>query len=154
MPFHVLLVCSGNTCRTAMAEGTLRKMLRDHAQPDVEVSSAGTLGFEGAPATPEAVTVAAEAGVDISGHRSSALTPERIDEADLILGMAEHHVDEVTDLVPGADDKTFLLSAYAGRGDEDVPDPIGGDLDEYRRSYGMIRDLLESALPRILEDAS
>ncbi|MBD3367031.1 MAG: low molecular weight protein arginine phosphatase [Candidatus Eisenbacteria bacterium] len=152
MPYNVLLVCSGNTCRTAMAQGTLRELLREAGADGIRVTSAGTLGIEGAPATPEAVTVAAESRVDISDHRSSALTPERIESADLILAMARHHVDEITDLVPAAAGKTHLLSTYAGRGDEDVPDPIGGDLDEYRSSYGLIRDLLRSALPRILEN--
>jgi protein-tyrosine-phosphatase len=154
MAFHVLLVCSGNTCRTAMAEGTLRALLDDAGADDVAVSSAGTLGFENAPATPEAVAVAAEAGIDISDHRSSALTERRIDEADLILGMAQHHVDDITDIAPAAASKTRLLSEYAGRAAEDVPDPVGGDLDEYRRSYRLIRGLLEAAAARIRKEAT
>jgi protein-tyrosine-phosphatase len=154
MAFRVLLVCSGNTCRTAMAEGALKDLLARRLTPGVEVSSAGTLGLEGMPATREAVAVAAEHGVDISGHRSTALTARLIGDADLVLAMAQHHVDEITDLEPGAAAKTRLLASYAGRGDEDVPDPIGGDLDEYRRAYDLIRGLLEAALPRILEDAS
>jgi len=154
MAFHVLLVCSGNTCRTAMAEGTLRALLDGAERSDVDVTSAGTLGIVGAPATPEAVAVAAEAEVDISTHRSSALTPERVEAADLVLAMAEHHMRSILGVAPGAAPKTHLLSEYAGHGDEDVPDPIGGDVDEYRRSYELIRRLLEGALPKILEGIS
>lgn len=137
-----------------MAEGTLRALLEPEPAAGIEVSSAGTLGIEGAPATREAVAVAAEAGVDISGHRSSALTVPRVDRADLILAMARHHVDEIVALVPDAEPRTHLLAEYAGRGDLDVPDPIGGDLDEYRRAYRLIRELLSAAVPRIIREAA
>ncbi len=149
MPLRVLLVCSGNTCRSAMGEGILRKLVASVPRANVEVSSAGTLGIEGAPATDEAIEVARRHGVDIGGHLSRAVTPDRVERADLILGMTALHVDELRRRFPAAVDRVHLLSVFADGSDVDVPDPIGGPTEEYERAYEMIEALLGSALPRI-----
>jgi protein-tyrosine-phosphatase len=158
MPFSVLLVCTGNTCRSAMAEGILRSLIQDSASGEeggdsVFVFSAGTAGLTGFPPSDYARGVAREHGVDISEHLSRALTGETIDRADLILAMAEVHVDRILAESPDASGRTFLLSEYAGATADDVPDPMGGSRRDYETVYRMLDAYLRRALPRILDSA-
>jgi protein-tyrosine phosphatase len=109
-PRELLLVCTGNVCRTPLAEAFLRSALESRSEADaVAVSSAGTAGWEGSPPTAESVTAAAERRLDISGHRARMLRPEHVDAADVVVCMAERHVEEVAALAPGAATKTFTL---------------------------------------------
>ncbi len=133
-----------------MGEGILRELVRRSGAGGVEVGSAGTLGIVGAPATDEAVDVARTHGVDILGHVSSAVTSESLSSADVILAMTELHVDEMVAGFPEAKDRTALLSVYADGSDVDVPDPIGGPVEEYESVYRMIEGFLTSALPKIV----
>src|SRR2546428_10871345 len=85
----VIVVCTGNVCRSPIAEGLLRRATEHRAVgPAITVSSAGTAGWEGSPATPEAVEAAGERGVDISGHVATRLRPGMAADADLVLCMA------------------------------------------------------------------
>jgi len=110
----VVLVCTGNTCRSPLAEALLRQALAARGVVDVEVSSAGTGAWEGAPASEGAYLVALELGLDLSSHRARLLTSEVIAESDLILTMARHHRARVLEL--GAGGQVHLLGDYAGRG--------------------------------------
>jgi low molecular weight protein-tyrosine phosphatase len=106
----ILVVCSGNICRSPIAEGLLRRAVErrlDRAAPDV--GSAGTIAIDGAPAMPESIEAARERGVDIRTHAARRLTPELIDGADLIVGMAAEHRETVGRLVPGAAARAFTL---------------------------------------------
>ncbi len=133
-----------------MGEGILRDLARRATEAEVEVASAGTLGIVGAPATDEAVQVARSHGVDISGHASSAVTGEMLESFDLVLAMTELHVEELAQRFPDAADRTHLLSLFADGSDTDVPDPIGGPVEEYESAYTMIEGYLTSALPKIV----
>ncbi len=105
----VLVVCTGNICRSPIAEGFLRQLLEDRAIKDVEVESAGVSGLQGYPADPEAVRAAAEQGVDISEHRARKVRRRMVEQADLIVAMTAEQKESVTDLVPSAADRTFTL---------------------------------------------
>jgi protein-tyrosine phosphatase len=107
---EILVVCSGNICRSPIAEGLLRRALERRLDGDAPaVGSAGTIAVDGAPAMPESVEAARERGVDIGTHAARRLTPDLIDGADLIVGMAAEHREAVARLVPGASARAFTL---------------------------------------------
>ena len=151
MPISVLFVCTGNTCRSAMAEGILDSMVPDGRAGEIRVSSAGTANLTGMPATEHAQAVCREHGIDISGHLSRGLTAAMLAEADVVLAMARHHVDFISSMEPNAARRTFLLSEFADGSDCDVPDPIGGPIEEYETAFEMIDAYVRKALPALLE---
>src|SRR3990172_5605632 len=103
----VLVVCTGNVCRSPIAEGLLRAALEAELGDQApSVASAGTMGWEGSGADPASVEAAAERGVDISAHRARELRSEEAVGADLVLGMAREHADALSRLAPGT---TFTL---------------------------------------------
>lgn len=107
---HVLVICTGNICRSPIAEGLLRSALGGRFGADApSVDSAGTQGWEGSGAQPGSVAAAAERDIDISGHVARLLTPEMIREADLVLAMAGEHRDFVEEVEPTALARTFTL---------------------------------------------
>lgn len=137
---RILLVCTGNTCRSPMAEGIFRKLLAERLGCDVdelsgrgvEVGSAGTAGGRGV-ASPHGVTVMARRGIDLSGHVSRALTGEMIRQADYVYAVTRSHLDRVIELEPSVADRAKSL--IEGR---DVRDPIGGSEDEYERCAQLV----------------
>jgi protein-tyrosine phosphatase len=127
----ILVVCSGNICRSPVAEGLLRnaahRRLGDAAPT---VASAGTIGMEGSPATPEAVEAARERGVDIAGHVARRLTDRMIEDADLLVCMAAEHREEIDTRVPAAVDRVFTLKELARL--LELEPPAGADAIEAR----------------------
>jgi protein-tyrosine phosphatase len=105
----ILVVCTGNICRSPMAEGILRTLLRGRGVGGVDVSSAGVAGWDGSGATPEAVQAMAQNGIDISEHVARRLDPAMVKRAGLVLGMAEEHSEAAVFMDPTASDRTFTL---------------------------------------------
>jgi protein-tyrosine-phosphatase len=149
---NLLFVCTGNICRSPLAEAIAQQELNRRERSDVIVSSAGTGAWDGAPASEGAYLVGLEHGLDLSAHRARLLTRELVGEANLILTMARHHRARVHEL--GGDGRTFVLGEYAGRtGDEaEVSDPFGGDLEIYRATFAQLDGLVREVLGRLLAE--
>lgn len=146
---RILLVCTGNTCRSSMAAGLLRDLLQQRGRTDIEVASAGTSAFAGDPAATHAVTVLGERGIDLQDHRARLVSPSVLDSVDIVLTMTEGHKRTVLDIAPDVAERVFTLkeaAALAGGttpGDDfDVPDPVGGPLDLYRLTADELTALL------------
>jgi len=154
--YRVMFVCTGNTCRSPMAEGGLEKLLENQGIEDIVVCSSGTAAASGFPATTYAIEAARIWDADITGHRSQPLTPELIQNADLILAMTSSHCREVINLEPSAESKTYLLRNYPepGCNGEGVDDPIGGSLDMYNQTFLEIGEELGRILPDLKKAAS
>src|SRR6476646_10866026 len=149
----VLFVCTGNVCRSPMAEGIFRNAT--HGKGDYRVISAGLGAMDAQPPSHYAVQAVKELGVDISRQRSRMLTPQMVDEADLILGMTHSHLDTVMMLYPHAAEKVFLLREFDDTLDlfeKDISDPIGGSFDVYLECRDQIEQGIAS-LVRFLEQA-
>ena len=129
-----------------MAKAILRSLLGNDLAGVVRVVSAGTGAVDGIPATPLAVEVCADGGVELQSHRSTVLTPELIRSSDLILGMEPHHVAYARGLLAEAADRIHLITergaAPGAPASEGVLDPMGGSADQYRDTYNRIRSHL------------
>lgn len=142
---NVLFVCTGNTCRSPLAEVLFRDLVKDAT--DYEVGSAGTGAFSGQNASRHSVSLAKSKGLDLSKHQSRAVTIDLIEKATHIFALGRSHLSALLSDYPEAEDKIYLLSEFTAddrlRG-RDVSDPFGGDLEEYREMQEHLEQLLPS----------
>jgi protein-tyrosine-phosphatase len=146
---NILFVCTGNICRSPLAEVLLRREVESRGLAEVQVSSAGTGAWDGAPASEGAYLIGLEHRLDLSAHRARLLTRDLVHHADLTLTMSRHHRARAQELDPNA--RVFLLGEYAHRtGPEaEVSDPFGGDLDVYRATFAELEELVRIAAGRL-----
>lgn len=155
----VLMVCTGNTCRSAMAAALFKKRAQER-QIAVEVDSAGLSAFIDEPATDQAITVMNSYGIDLSGHRAKRLDPKQLDQYDLILVMAKSQRQQILNLRPDLENKVFLLKDFAAqkmqesnaqnenlnRADSDVSDPYGQAVEVYQRTAAELLQAVDAIL--------
>jgi protein-tyrosine-phosphatase len=151
---RILFVCTGNTCRSAIAEAIARKTIFERGLTDVEIVSAGTSAWDGAPASDGALLVGMERALDLSTHRAQTLTRDLVRDADLVLAMGPHHLERIEAL--GGGGKSYLLTDFASHGISARPinDPIGGELDLYRATADDLEEEVRRVFDRIAAERS
>lgn len=138
---RILFVCTGNLCRSPMAEYLFRHLMKDDGE--WECSSAGTAAWAGQPASDQAIVALAEWDIDLTPHRSRCISPALIDSAEWILVMTEGHRRDIANYYPQSVDRIKDLGSFDSRvpGNE-IGDPIGASLDVYRG----VRDQIQRCL--------
>jgi protein-tyrosine-phosphatase len=144
----ILFVCTGNTCRSPLAEGFARRLARELGT-SLSVGSAGTFAVTGEPATLLAIRAGQRRGADLTAHRSRRLTRELLADTRLAVGMTPAHLDAIQYMAPGL--RIALATDFLPLEDERhgvaVPDPFGGDEDR----YAAVADVLESCVVELVQ---
>jgi protein-tyrosine-phosphatase len=176
--FKVLFVCTGNSCRSPMAEGILKKMLEENKLDNFEVGSAGTSSLDGAFPSLFAIEVAKTQNVDLTRHRSHQLNQQILRKADLILAMSNEHLERIRNMNEKALKKTYLLKAFPQHHPTSSPeaparhpsgedlsttenenkspglsyikDPIGGSIEDYNRCFLEIEKEIRRIFPELI----
>jgi len=150
-PGHILIVCTGNICRSPMGAALLQHALAAQPEPlrSLKVASAGVASRTGEPASPNAVTAMKKAGIDLKGHFSRPLTQALLDEALVVLCMTESHRDMIELTADPVPPRLRLFREFTGakRGNMDIPDPYGMHLGAYEAA----RDDMVAAIPSIID---
>jgi protein-tyrosine phosphatase len=135
---RIVFVCSGNICRSPLAEAMARSLFAEAGIPAVLISQ-GTLGLQGRSAAANSITAASEIGVDLSGHRSQGVSLALMRIADRIVVMAPRHEDELLRADPALAPKIVRLWEYVDEDLDHIPDPVGKDLETFRAARDLIR---------------
>ena len=150
--FEILMICTGNICRSPMAEGLLRHLLPPPLESQVRVSSAGTYAMHGNQPAPHAVTTMARLGIDISAHRARMVSRELLRRTDLSLVMERGHLNTLRTMLLFGKSNIKMLTAFApGENEPDVADPYGGPLEMYEQSLIAIRPAVEGVIDWLLK---
>ncbi|MGC9449847.1 MAG: low molecular weight protein arginine phosphatase [Oceanipulchritudo sp.] len=144
----ITVVCTGNVCRSPMAEFLLRHALRNEPEPlsSCKVISAGVSAFPGDPPSRNAVEAMRKVKIDLQDHRSRPLTDQLLDISDLILTMTSSHQEIIRLQNPDLRTPVYRFREWMDSGTREVPDPFGGSLDVYLET----RDSLAEAIPSVL----
>jgi protein-tyrosine-phosphatase len=148
---RILFVCTGNLCRSPMAEGILKKMLAEAGIQNIQVFSAGTIASGDYPVTRLTQQVASERGIDLSQHRSQYLSVQLVEKADLILVMERIHRKEIGEWFPNSRDKVYLLRSFGDGESGDIEDPIGGNQEVFELCYQLIESEINRIFPILIQ---
>lgn len=143
---NILFVCTGNTCRSPLAEGFLKKLLGKNSSSGMEIGSAGLAALPGSSASFHSVQVALENSVSLEEHKARLVTAELIEQTDLILVMEPGQRSHLVDRYPQASGKIYLLRHFARYGSRErgIPDPYGLNLEGYRFCFEDIKECVLS----------
>ena len=149
----VLFVCTGNTCRSPMAEGYFNFLCRQAGTDWLSAESAGIFAHDGSHPSPQAVETMKGIGIDISRHRSAALDASLVRNADRIVAMTGTHMAHAAALFPEAAEKITQLSRYnKDNAQRDIADPFGGSLNTYQACFGEMRPPIETLFRELLAE--
>lgn len=143
----VLFVCTANMCRSPMAQGLFLAQLGEEHQ-DWCIESAGVAAMEGASASQKALQILLEKGIDLSFHEARQIDRYLMEQFALILVMEQRHKHILQSQYPDFATKVYLLSEMNGQKHE-IDDPVGGTLEDYRRTAFQIEAILKNGFPRI-----
>jgi protein-tyrosine-phosphatase len=145
----ILFVCSGNTCRSPLAEGIASKVFSEDRPFKSNMTSAGSSAQDGLPASQWAIKVANANTLDLSKHKATLLSRTLVKEADLIVAMASNHRSTVGIIEPSALEYTCLLTDFCDDEEGDVPDPIGMGIEKYEETYVLIDKCIRAMKERM-----
>ena len=137
-----------------MAEGILKKMLKQRNIDYIQVNSAGTNSWGGCPVSLSALKIGESSGIDLKGHLSRKVTREMLEEADLVLLMSGDHLDYIKELNEDLMERSFLLKSFPRRYEDRsywIRDPIGGTQDDYKRCFIDLNESIKRILPELID---
>ena len=150
----IIFICTGNICRSPMAEWLLRAHFMNNSISDIQVTSMGIKGLPSWPAADEAARICREHGVDLSAHRSRPLIPEELHGADFIFTMDLQQRGFLKGIFPKISSRTFLLGSWPGKDNckGEIADPYYGTDKDFRTTYAAIERHIRKIAPLIISE--
>ena len=145
----ILFICTGNVCRSAMAEAMSKKMLKDFGLKGIKVWSRGLAGSRMIQVPEEVLKLMDQEQSNLDTHISAPLTAKDLSKADLVLVMESYHQERIIADFPEVAGKVFLFKQFAGAGDGDIEDPIGMEEKDYRACKEEIKNYLQKVILKI-----
>ena len=145
---NILFVCTGNTCRSPMAEALMKELAKERGLK-IDVKSAGLYALDGQEASKEAIEVMKEEKIDISNHRANLLYRNLVEEAHLILTMSKSHKEQLLSKYGFLKGKIFTLKEYAYSKEEDIEDPFGRGIEAYREAKEEIKEAIKKVVDKL-----
>ncbi len=149
---RITFVCTGNTCRSVMAERVFKDMVRETPLAGIIIDSAGTAAMPNYAIIGDLKVVMDEEGIDYSGHAPRMISKKIVKTTDLMLTMTSSHKEQIKYMYPEYREKIFLLSEYADGNEKDILDPIGLGKDTYRKAFKEIGGYLEKLMEKLNEE--